>query len=305
MQELVDAPCTSLAIQPVHATEKVQVGQRRHLIVQAGRIGYQADAQSNGRGISAHIAARDGRFAGRRRQESSQQPHGGRLAGAVRAEQCQDGAVGDAQRDVVDGHYRAELAAQAVRFDHALTLLWRRASQAKGNRHSLTSSTGSPGTASSRSNSSRTAATAGRCGRTARGDLLLMPTAPLRSRSSSMRSAGRISTWATAVSAPMLPNQCAAPGWTTTVSPGPARMARRPNWKRIRPATTVKRSSWTGCTRVAGTCPPGGRKRSNDKSWPAVSAPLWRMMIRSPLAGLSMTCPPAMPRTLQERPPAR
>src|SRR5438128_12408620 len=56
----------------------------------------------------------------------------------------------------------------------------------------------------------------------------------------------------------------------------------------------VKRSSWTGCACVAGTCPPGGRNRSKASNWPSVSTPLWRTTIRSPLIGLSMTCPPAM-----------
>jgi hypothetical protein len=113
--------------------------------------------------------------------------------------------------------------------------------------------------------------------------------AALVSSSSSVRKAGRTSTRARATPAPALPNQCRVPAGTSTVSPGPARIVRRPRVKRRRPATTVNRSVWIGWTWPAGTWPPGGRNRSKASSRPSVCAPLVRTTMCSPLTGLTIT----------------
>src|SRR5262249_31479325 len=102
---------------------------------------------------------------------------------------------------------------------------------------------------------------------------------------------GRTSTAPWGTSGPALPNQCAAPAGTRTVSPGLARMVRRPRRKRIRPTTTVNLSSWRGWKCRAGTWPPAGRNRSKASNRPPFCTPLSRMTIRSPLIGLSNTRP--------------
>src|SRR5215813_7616913 len=81
------------------------------------------------------------------------------------------------------------------------------------------------------------------------------------------------------------------PAGTRTVSPGLARMVRRPRRKRIRPTTTVNLSSWRGWKCRAGTWPPAGRNRSKASNRPPFGTPLSRMTIRSPLIGLSNTRP--------------
>src|SRR6266508_4192933 len=103
--------------------------------------------------------------------------------------------------------------------------------------------------------------------------------------------AGSTRTRTTAGSSPALANWWKAPGGTTTVSPGSAMTVRRPFRNFMVPRSTWKLSCCTGWTWPPGTRPSGWTTRSNASSAPAVSSEVWWKMNRSPLIGLSSTCP--------------
>ena len=84
-QQLVDASRARRRVEPVYTPKEIQISARRHLVVQARRIGHQPHARSNGGRVNAHIAARHDGFAAGRREQTGQQTHRGGLAGAIRS----------------------------------------------------------------------------------------------------------------------------------------------------------------------------------------------------------------------------
>lgn len=111
------------------------------------------------------------------------------------------------------------------------------------------------------------------------------------SNNSSIFNAGRTSTRTWAVTSPAFSNRCNTPAGTTTVSSACAVMVLSPFRNFIVPFTTSKRSSWIRCTCAPGTWPSGASSRSMASNSPPVSAAVLRNVIRSPLIGLSSTCP--------------
>ena len=59
----------------------------------------------------------------------------------------------------------------------------------------------------------------------------------------------------------------------------------------MRPATTSKRSVWTGWTCGIGTAPPGRSAKSNASSSPSVVAAVSVNVKRSPVTGFSSVWP--------------
>jgi hypothetical protein len=55
-------------------------------------------------------------------QQRRQHPQGGRLAGAVRAEEAEDLAGGDVEGDVVDGDHVVEALRESLDLDHPISL---------------------------------------------------------------------------------------------------------------------------------------------------------------------------------------
>src|SRR5215211_2504837 len=111
---------------------------------------------------------------------------------------------------------------------------------------------------------------------------------------SSIASAGRTSTRTRASSGPAFANECMTPGATSTTSPGSATRRRSPRRKRMRPATTSKRSVWSGCTCGIGTAPPGRSPSSKARSSPSVLRAVWVKVKRSPVTGFSSVSPGRM-----------
>ena len=68
-------------------------------------------------GLDPDVEAGDGRTPAAGRQQRAQHPHGGRLAGAVGAEEAVDLAFGDLEIDVVDRGEAVELAHEALGAD--------------------------------------------------------------------------------------------------------------------------------------------------------------------------------------------
>ena len=92
--------------------------------VGTARLGDVADLAANLVGPVRHVEARDGRLAGRRRQERGEDAQGRRLARAVGPQETEDVACGDAERHTSHGFDGARLglegAAQVTRLDDLL-----------------------------------------------------------------------------------------------------------------------------------------------------------------------------------------
>jgi hypothetical protein len=71
------------------------------------------------------VVAADQHGPGRRRFQPGDDPQQGRLAGAARAQQRGQRAVGDLDRDVLEGHEVAEALGHGLGGDHASNLLMR------------------------------------------------------------------------------------------------------------------------------------------------------------------------------------
>jgi hypothetical protein len=83
------------------------LGSGEHL-VDAGVLAGQADELADLVGLGCHVVAGNGGAAFVGGDEGGEDVDGGGLAGAVRAEEAEDGALFDVQVDSVDGGYRAE-----------------------------------------------------------------------------------------------------------------------------------------------------------------------------------------------------
>ena len=128
----VDRAASDLgAGQVVQAADEGQVLAPGEVGVDRRELAGQADHRSELARIAYDVVARDRRAARVGREEGGQDPDRGRLAGAVRTEQAQDGALLDAQVDAGEGVDVPVRLGQAERFDregHRDCLLWERES---------------------------------------------------------------------------------------------------------------------------------------------------------------------------------
>ena len=102
LEQLVGAPATALARQRLERRLQPQVLAAGEQRVERGLLQRGADHLAHLRPLRRHVEAADARRAGGRRQQRRQHQHGGRLAGAVRAEEAVDLAVVDGELDPVD-----------------------------------------------------------------------------------------------------------------------------------------------------------------------------------------------------------
>jgi hypothetical protein len=99
-----------------------QVFGDRHVGVERRRFRQVADAPLGLDRLIKDIEAGDDGFAVRGRHVAGQDPHGRRLAGAVRAEEAEDLAALDAEADVVDGRDTAISLREVLDLNHELLL---------------------------------------------------------------------------------------------------------------------------------------------------------------------------------------
>jgi hypothetical protein len=110
------------------ATAEAVGGRDGPEVVQSGPAGVhraclEQDADlGQRRAVLGVAAAVDGDGAGGGSVESDDHPHGGRLAGAVGAEEAGHLARGDGEADVVDGHLVAVVLGQVAGVDHRSVL---------------------------------------------------------------------------------------------------------------------------------------------------------------------------------------
>ena len=126
LDQLLDARLRLLRREVIEARVQGQVLAHAQLAVERERLRHVAEVLANlhASGFDGAAEERRGPFGGR--QEPGQHLHGRGLAAAVGAEEAEDLAALDRQRDVVDGGEAAEAARQAVGFDGDLRLARRR-----------------------------------------------------------------------------------------------------------------------------------------------------------------------------------
>src|SRR5262249_9294336 len=81
-----------------------------------------ADAAPDLEGLLEYVIARHARGPAGGRHEAGQDPHGCRLARAVRAEEADDLALLDREGDVLDGRNRPVALGEAIDLDHRSSL---------------------------------------------------------------------------------------------------------------------------------------------------------------------------------------
>ena len=101
----------------VDAADELEILAHRQVLIQAEALRHVSDLQLDLVGLGADVVAKAGAGAFIRRQQPAQHADGGRLAGAVRAEEAVDRAALDLHREVT--HHRAaiEFFRQALHVD--------------------------------------------------------------------------------------------------------------------------------------------------------------------------------------------
>ncbi len=97
-----------LGTQSVDAAKELDVLVDGQQLVEREALRHVADSPLHAFGIGRHVDAADRGGARRRPQEAAQHPDGGGLAGAVAAQEAEDLAATDVERQPVDGEERAE-----------------------------------------------------------------------------------------------------------------------------------------------------------------------------------------------------
>src|SRR3954469_463912 len=98
--------------------DELEERSHRHVRVRGGVLRQVADQALRLDGRLDHVVGADGDLAGGGRHEAGDHPHGGGLAGAVRAEEAEHLAALDGERDAVDRPLGAKSFHQVVDLDH-------------------------------------------------------------------------------------------------------------------------------------------------------------------------------------------
>ena len=114
LEQLVGAPPGLRLGEVVEPADHHEVRAAAHQPVDRGLLGGHTDAPPHGAGVGHHVDAGHGRRALGGRRQGGQDADGGGLAGAVVAEQAEDGAGGHVEVEVAQRPEVAVALAQAV-----------------------------------------------------------------------------------------------------------------------------------------------------------------------------------------------
>jgi len=89
--------------------KKIEVFERAHSQVQAGKFGEMSDQMTHGARIAHDIAPRDPRGTARRFQDRGEHSHGRRFARAVGTQEREDFTFGDIESEMINRGQRIEL----------------------------------------------------------------------------------------------------------------------------------------------------------------------------------------------------
>ncbi len=114
-EQLFDARRATLARHAVEVGVEVDVLHDGQVGVEPEPLAHVGDVVLDGFGLPDDVPAGDPGVARRRVHDPGQEPHGRRLAGAVRPHQTEDLSVVDRERQLVDGRQVAEGLSEALR----------------------------------------------------------------------------------------------------------------------------------------------------------------------------------------------
>ena len=109
------------ALRPLDAIgggEELQVLDHLHVVVDAEEVGHVADQAADFLGMGVDRVAADAGLAPGGLQERGQDPHGGRLARAVGADEAEQVALGQLEGEVIDGVQLAVDFGEVLGLDH-------------------------------------------------------------------------------------------------------------------------------------------------------------------------------------------
>src|SRR6188472_1500737 len=116
-EQLARTRAGGLAAHVIEPADHLQVLETGEVLVDGGVLSGQADRLADTSAFTDDVEARDAGGASVRPQERGQNPYGGRLPGAVRAEQAEDAAGLGAQIDAAGRLDLAVALAQTLRLD--------------------------------------------------------------------------------------------------------------------------------------------------------------------------------------------
>src|SRR5262249_17197209 len=94
----------------------------RHVTVERHVLGEVADPTADLQRLLEHVVTRDPGCPARRRHEAGEDPHGRRLAGAVRTQEADDLSLLDREGHVLDGRDRPVALGEAINLNHGSSL---------------------------------------------------------------------------------------------------------------------------------------------------------------------------------------
>ena len=119
LEQLVDPPAAELWGEVVDRAEVVQVGAGRHPLVEARDLRHEANQSAHPRRVVGGVDAVDPHHPGRRQEHAGHAAQGGRLAGAVAAQQHEAFPLVHLDRQVAEGEHVAVALGQALDFQHS------------------------------------------------------------------------------------------------------------------------------------------------------------------------------------------
>ena len=118
VDHVIDAPADAAAVHAPQRAHVLQVAGHRHFGVQRHRLRQVADALAHFQRLLHHVEPVQRHGPPRRRHEPRQDPHGGCLAGAVRAQEPQYLATPDREVHVLHRRHRPVVVRQVADLDH-------------------------------------------------------------------------------------------------------------------------------------------------------------------------------------------
>ena len=122
LQHLADPAAPLAPADALHVRDEVEVRGDRHVAVERDVLGQVADPAPHLERLLEHVEAGHPGGPARGRHEAGEDPHGRRLAGAVRAEEADDLALLHGERHVLDGRNGSVVLGEAIDLDHRSSL---------------------------------------------------------------------------------------------------------------------------------------------------------------------------------------
>ena len=118
LEHLSGAASALAAAEAVQAADQLEVLAAGQQLVERRGLAGEAEQTAGGRRLPAHVYATDAHCAAVRDEQRGENPHQGRLAGAVRSQKTKDLALADPERHPVERPSLAERLGDVLDLDH-------------------------------------------------------------------------------------------------------------------------------------------------------------------------------------------